>query len=159
MAEALHGRPGFNLPPEDVLDAAGRAVAAPQRRRPPAPFDDISLARFRMRPPTLTLLRHLLEDPDREFYGLEVHQHIGIDPGTLYPLLKKLAHAGWLTSKPEDEAEWLAGAPPGGGPGRRRTYFRLTSDGHRAAQREFARCDQRDATTGAVPAPKRGIVE
>ncbi|MBS2963436.1 TniQ family protein [Actinocrinis puniceicyclus] len=146
MAEALRDRPGFDLPPEDVLDAAHRAFAAPQRpRRPQAPYDDIPVARYRIRPPTLALLRHLLQTPDREFYGLEVHQATGIDMGTLYPLLRKLEHGGWLTSKPEDDDEWRAGAPPGKGPGKRRIYYQLTPDGHRAAQREIERCDHRDA--------------
>ena len=37
--------------------------------------------------------------------------------------------AGWPTSSDEDEADWLAGAPPGCGRGRRRTYYRLTPKG------------------------------
>ena len=45
--------------------------------------------------------------------------------------------AGCLTSHPEDEAEWVAGAPPGRGPGRRRTYYQLTPDGLRAATHEL----------------------
>jgi DNA-binding MarR family transcriptional regulator/AraC-like DNA-binding protein len=149
MTEALRGRPGFDLPPDAVLDAARRAFATPQRRRSPqARYDDIPVTRYRTRPPTLTLLRHLLEEPDREFYGLEVHQKIGIDQGTLYPLLKKLEHGGWLTSRPEDEHQWRAGAPPGKGPGKRRTYYRLTPDGHRAAQREIS-----NRTVPPRPAP------
>jgi DNA-binding PadR family transcriptional regulator len=47
--------------------------------------------------------------------------------------------AGWLTSRPEDEQSWLAGAPPGCGPGRRRTYYTLTAEGRRAARHELDR--------------------
>ncbi len=49
----------------------------------------------------------------------------------------------------EDKHQWRAGAPPGKGPGKRRTYYRLTPDGHRAAQREVDRCDQRKAASRA----------
>ncbi len=78
-----------------------------------------------------------LVTPDREYYGLEVHQRTGIDKGTLYLLLNKLARAGWLASRPEDEDQRRVGARPGKGPGKRRTYYQLTPDGHRAAQREI----------------------
>ena len=139
MADALADRVGFDLPPATVLEDARRTFEAPQRRRPqapPAPFDDIPLPRPRIGPTALNLLRHLLADPAREFYGLEVHQHTGIDMGTLYTTLKKLEQAGWLASRPEDEEQWLAGAPFGKGPGKRRTYYRFTDDGRRAAEHE-----------------------
>jgi hypothetical protein len=77
-------------------------------------------------------------DPD-EFYGFAIKQRTAIDGGTPYPLLKRMNKAGWLTSRPEDEQSWLAAAPPGRGPGRRRTYYTLTTEGRRAALHELDR--------------------
>jgi PadR family transcriptional regulator PadR len=62
----------------------------------------------------------------RSLYGLEIMnqlaEHGGIDlpEGTLYPLLNRLRHAGWL------EAEWVESN--GGHP---RKYYRVTGQGRR----------------------------
>ncbi|MEU4588261.1 LysR family transcriptional regulator [Kitasatospora aureofaciens] len=93
-----------------------------------------NVGRPRITRPLLAVLHHIHTELDgAEFYGFGVHQSTGTDLGTLYPMLTRLEDLGWLTSRPEDEAEWLAGAPPGRGPGRRRTYYQLTPEGRRAA--------------------------
>ncbi len=62
----------------------------------------------------------------RARYGLEIMEELaeagGLDlaEGTLYPLLNRLKHAGWL------EAEWVESN--GGHP---RKYYRVTAQGRR----------------------------
>ncbi|RYE37843.1 MAG: hypothetical protein EOP24_48305, partial [Hyphomicrobiales bacterium] len=60
----------------------------------------------------------------------------GVAPGSEVAVRFR-GDSGWLISSDEDEADWLASAPPGCGPGRRRTYYRLTPNGCCAALREL----------------------
>jgi DNA-binding PadR family transcriptional regulator len=68
-----------------------------------------------------------------DLYGLQVVEKTGLAPGTAYPILNRLAEAGWLTSTREPHR-----GQPGyrarrqGGPPRR--YYALTSDGWAALQ-------------------------
>jgi DNA-binding PadR family transcriptional regulator len=39
-----------------------------------------------------------------EFYGHEITERLGIQAGTIYPLLTRLHGAGWLSSTLEDRA-------------------------------------------------------
>ncbi|MFB8349945.1 PadR family transcriptional regulator [Streptomyces niveus] len=133
--------------PETVARAAAR-VNAPRKPAPLRPFDDIAVERIRITGPTLTLLQDLLARQDEEFYGAQIHTRTRLDNGTLYPLLKKLHKAGWLTSRPEAEESWLGRAPVGCGPGRRRTYYALTTEGLRATAHEVQH--------RSTPSPKKG---
>ncbi|MDV6245345.1 TniQ family protein [Rhodococcus opacus] len=138
MTAALHACNALAMPDAKTLAHAEREAMTPPRN--PGllkPFGDIPVGRLRITRTTLTLLRHLTTTDAEEFYGHGLHQCTSIQHGTLYPLLRSLEQAGWLTSRDEDEADWLAGAPPGCGPGRRRTYYRLTPNGRRAALREL----------------------
>lgn len=138
MTAALHGCNAPTMPDAKTLAHAVReAMTPPRKPRPLKPFGDIPVGRLRMTHTTLTLLRHLTTTDAEEFYGHGLHESTGIHHSTLHPLLRSLEQARWLTSSDEDEADWLAGAPPGCGPGRRRTYYRLTPDGRRAALREL----------------------
>jgi hypothetical protein len=114
-------------------------TSACRRSRKPAPlkpFDDINVKRLRMTAPLKAVLRDLVDHPG-EFYGPDILNRTNVGAGIIYPILHRLLHAGWLTSRPEDEASWLAGAPPGRSPGRRRSYYTLTPDGRRAALHEL----------------------
>ncbi|MET9683335.1 TniQ family protein [Streptomyces coeruleorubidus] len=124
-------------PPDDhVLEAAHAKFQTRRNPGPPTPFDDISVERIRVTKPTLVLLRDLLARPQQKFYGAEVIARTGLDPGTVYPKLKRLERAGWLTSRLEDDVTWMNRATPGRGPGKRRTFYTLTAEGHRAARHE-----------------------
>lgn len=128
------------LIPEPDAGALTRATARFATRRNPGPlqpFDGIAVQRFRITAATRTVLRDLLAHRDEEFYGAEIHARTAVDGGTLYPLLKKLEHGGWLTSRPETEESWHGRAPAGCGPGRRRTYYSFTPEGLRAALHEI----------------------
>jgi DNA-binding MarR family transcriptional regulator len=137
ITETLSKHPR-TLPDAHALTAATRQFHQARKNPGPlAPFDGISVERIRITTSTTKLLRDLVEHGSPQFYGHEVIGRTGLDGGTIYPSLRRLEKAGWLTSWPEDEQEWLAGAPPGRGPGRRRTYFTLTPEGRRAALREI----------------------
>lgn len=137
MAEAL-GTQMEPMPDQTGLHAAAERFSQPRKNPGPLkPFDGITVTRTRIMAPTLRLLQDLVEHGDPHFYGHEVAARTGIDTGTLYPALHRLQDAGWLTSWPEPEQEWLAGAPAGRGPGRRRTYYAFTPEGRHAAEHEI----------------------
>lgn len=72
--------------------------------------------------PVLAVLRALLAEPTSLHYGYELCTASGISSGSLYPILVRLEHAGWLNSgwEPAD------GVDP---PGPRRRYYVLTDSG------------------------------
>ncbi len=126
-----------SAPPDNhVVKAAHAKFQIRRNPGPPTPFNDISVERIRITRPTLALLRDLLTRPQQEFYGAEVITRTGLDPGTVYPQLKRLERAGWLTSRLEDDDTWMNRATPGRGPGKRRTFYTFTQDGTQAAAHE-----------------------
>ena len=76
----------------------------------------------RMSIQTLALLSAMLDCPYDEWYGLELSKASDIKSGTLYPILARLEHAGWLASTWEDVDPSVAGRP-------RRRLYRLTGVG------------------------------
>jgi hypothetical protein len=90
-----------------------------------------------------------------------VFDRTGIDQGTLYPILGRMHRAGWLSSHPEDEQSWLAGAPPERGPGRRRTYDNLTPKDSAPPSASFTttnRTPDADPKTRHPPARRRAAL-
>jgi PadR family transcriptional regulator, regulatory protein PadR len=77
----------------------------------------------------LLVLQALLRDPGRELYGLELSDETGLLPGTAYPILLRLEHEGWVTSRWEDVDPREQKRPA-------RRYYRLTASG--AAQASAA---------------------
>lgn len=139
-------------------DAASLAEAkdAARRRRPRGPltpFDGIAVERIRIHQETLTLLNDLLSHADEESYGAQIHARTGLSQGTVSDQLRRLQHAGWLTSRPEDDVSWRTRAPATRGPGRRRTYHALTPEGRRAAEHEL---QQRSTQLTSLPAAAAG---
>lgn len=72
----------------------------------------------RMTLPTQLVLQVLLDEPDKEMYGLEISNAAGLASGTIHPILARLESAGWLTSRWEDADPTTEGRP-------RRRYYRL----------------------------------
>jgi PadR family transcriptional regulator, regulatory protein PadR len=87
----------------------------------------------------IEILAVMLEDPTADYYGLELGKRVGVMPGTVYPVLRRLEDAGWLASAEEDIDASAAGRP-------RRRLYRLTGEGARAARLE---CDRVRASLGA----------
>lgn len=78
------------------------------------------------------VLRLLLVDPTREWYGLELGQESGLPSGTYHPILHRLETAGWLESRWEQVDVHAEKRP-------RRRYYRLTRDGVVQARQALAR--------------------
>lgn len=77
------------------------------------------------------VLRIFLEDPAEPQYGFDLMQSTGLPSGTLYPILARLEHAGWISGKREAIDPAAAGRPA-------RRIYTLTAEGAVAARRELA---------------------
>jgi PadR family transcriptional regulator PadR len=112
------------------------------------------MAEPRMSLQTLAILNALVDDPYREWYGLELARAAKLKSGTIYPALARLEQAGWLKSS------WEAGDPSQLGRPLRRMY-RLTGEGqaqaHLALDAELARLNaQRRPRAQLGLRPRRG---
>ena len=87
---------------------------------------------LRMTIPTQRVLAALLDEPDREQYGVEIGTAAELRSGTVHPILARLEGIGWLTSRWEDIDPQVEGRPA-------RRYYRLTADGVPAARAALAR--------------------
>jgi DNA-binding PadR family transcriptional regulator len=91
-----------------------------------------------------TVLAALLEEPDADRYGLELMAATGLPSGTIYPILRRLQDAGWVTADWERIDPVTAGRPA-------RRYYRLTPDGAQRARAALA--ELRAATTPRPSTP------
>lgn len=82
---------------------------------------------------TTAVLLALTEDPSAWRYGYDLCQQLDLKPGTLYPILIRLADRGLL------ETTWESDVPPGRPP---RHMYRLTGQGMTLAN-ELARSTRR----------------
>ena len=90
---------------------------------------------------TVDVLRALLDQPS-PIWGLRIIKATGRTPGTVYPILDRLEHAGWVTSRWDDDDTR---------PGPRRRFYCLTTEGARraaAVRRDF------DAARAARTSPR-----
>ncbi len=101
---------------------------------------------FRMTLATQEVLRALVAEPSREFYGLEIGQQAGLPSGTIHPILARLEAAEWVVSRWEDIDAQAEGRP-------RRRYYSLTPDGLELARDALARIGAKRAS--GVWAPGR----
>jgi DNA-binding PadR family transcriptional regulator len=90
----------------------------------------------RMTLQTQFVLRALLADPAAESYGLQLCAETGLPAGTIYPILARLEHVGWVRSSWEDPAAHVAEGRP------RRRYYQLTDEGAEQARRALERADR-----------------
>lgn len=86
----------------------------------------------RMTIPTQLVLRALLKEPGREFYGAEIGEAAGLPSGTVHPMLARLERVDWVSSRWEDVDPSEAGRPA-------RRYYRLTATGAEQARAALAR--------------------
>ena len=94
-------------------------------------------------PQTTAVLLALAEKPTAWRYGYELCQQLGLKPGSLYPILVRLADRGLL------ETTWDTDLPAGRPP---RHLYRLTGSG-RALATELAATA---ASTGATATRRTG---
>ena len=77
----------------------------------------------RVTQPTVLVLQSLLAEPGRRWYGLELCRATGLPSGTLYPIIARMEHEGWLASQWEDpKLHERQGRP-------RRRYYWITAAG------------------------------
>jgi DNA-binding PadR family transcriptional regulator len=91
---------------------------------------------------TQLVLRVMLEEPDRQRYGLELSDALGLPSGTIYPILARLEQVGWVDSVWEDEDVHQRYSRP------RRRLYRITSDGASRARAALQRTQRRSAGRG-----------
>jgi PadR family transcriptional regulator, regulatory protein PadR len=77
------------------------------------------------------VLRVFLADVSQARYGYDLMRQTGYPSGTLYPILARLQHAGWL-SKTTEQIEPSQAARPA------RSMYLLTGHGIEAARHELA---------------------
>ena len=86
-------------------------------------------------------------------YGFDIVDITGMPSGTVYPALRRLEEAGYLTSKWEKERVAHADARP------RRKYYEPTRAGRDAladATKRFRLLEQTQLIKARVPKPSRG---
>lgn len=85
------------------------------------------VSEFRMTVQTLRILSVMLQNPEEDWYGLQLCRATAIKPGTAYPILLRLLQAGWLT-RHEERIDSSAAKRPA------RALYRFTPDGLEKAQ-------------------------
>ena len=76
---------------------------------------------------TRQILQALIDAPNEETYGFELVKVTGLPSGSVYPILRRLEDEKIITAR-EEAIDPTARRP------RYRIYYRLTSDGRRAAR-------------------------
>lgn len=82
-------------------------------------------------PRMAAVVKVFLEDPPQPRYGFELMRRTGQPSGTLYPILAKLEHAGWLIGGKEDIDPHAEGRPP-------RRVYRITGAATAVARTQLA---------------------
>ncbi|WP_314224703.1 PadR family transcriptional regulator [Streptomyces zaehneri] len=99
---------------------------------------------LRMTMQTQLVLKELLQNPTQPQYGLTVGQAVGLQSGTIHPILARLERAGILESSWEDPDDHAAANPPRP----RRRYYRFTTDGAEQARLALARAYKSKPSSG-----------
>jgi DNA-binding PadR family transcriptional regulator len=100
------------------------------------------LGKLRVTDPTLDVLAVLL-GPDDQLYGLKIANKIGRPTGSVFPILARLEHRGWVVS------EWEASEARGP----RRRFYRLSPEGVAGARALLA-----ERGRGPVPVSTRSRI-
>jgi PadR family transcriptional regulator, regulatory protein PadR len=93
---------------------------------------------------TMAVLRALAEDPERWRYGYDLCAQLGIQAGSMYPILMRLADRGLLETSWETER--VPGRPA-------RHLYRLTGAGHAFAGAAAAAASAAAAAPAPAPVP------
>jgi PadR family transcriptional regulator len=85
---------------------------------------------IRLTQTTLRVLKLFIDAPRNERSGAEIIRETNVFSGTLYPMLRRLERAGWLTSHWEDIDPKKEGRP-------RQRFYRISALGQRLATEAF----------------------
>jgi DNA-binding PadR family transcriptional regulator len=94
---------------------------------------------------TIAVLQALAEDPDRWRYGYDLCSQLGVQAGSMYPILIRLADRGLLETS--WETEQVPGRPP-------RHLYRLTGAGRTYAASIEAPTRAQTSTRLATRSPR-----
>jgi PadR family transcriptional regulator PadR len=94
------------------------------------------------------VLRELLGNTAGSRYGYDLMKATGYPSGKLYPILRRLVAAGWLSREREDINPGQAGRPA-------RYLYRLTAKGIQASERELTAISEQLAP----PSPARSRLQ
>lgn len=110
------------------------------------PIQDLDLT-----PKMAAVIKAFLEDPQQARYGFELMRLTGQPSGTLYPILAKLEHAGWLTGGKEEIDPKAEGRPP-------RRFYKITGAAVPAARTQLAALSEQYRPPATLPrlAPNGG---
>jgi PadR family transcriptional regulator, regulatory protein PadR len=100
--------------------------------------------RHRPSPQTLAVLLALAATPERWSHGYDLCRSLDLKPGTVYPILIRLAERGLLVTAWEED-------PPKGRPARH--LYRISPDGAEYARELRLEAAARTAERGAVADP------
>lgn len=138
----------------ELMRRGAKPPALPRQPRPPrtstrppgrqqqsrAFYDAITARKITMTRPARAALRVLLDADGEQLFGEQIAERAGLALGTIYSLLARLAAAGWITSRAEDQK--ACHDRNRGQPHYRlripRTYHLLTPDGRKAALHELS---------------------
>ncbi|MEU6379677.1 helix-turn-helix transcriptional regulator [Streptomyces sp. NPDC046909] len=90
------------------------------------------------------VLKVFTEDPGTPRFGMELMKSMAMSSGTLYPILTRLAKAGWIDAHDEDVDPSAAGRPA-------RRYYTMAGDQVRQAKLELAQFTSEISPTPARP--------
>lgn len=85
----------------------------------------------RLSPATVKVLQAMTKTASARQYGYSLMRATALKSGSLYPILERLEHAGWVESEWETVDEQKPGRPP-------RRYYRLTALGREQAPQAVA---------------------
>jgi PadR family transcriptional regulator PadR len=92
------------------------------------------------------VLRIFLEDPSKTRHGFELMKATSFPSGKLYPILARLAQAGWLERKREDIDPVAAGRPA-------RYLYRINPEGVESARLGLAEVSRAHLRVTPKPRP------
>lgn len=98
-------------------------------------------------PQTLAVLQALAAEPDRWRYGYDLCTQLGVQPGSMYPILMRLADRGLLQTS--WEADHVQGRPA-------RHLYRLTGEGREYAATQLSADAKPRVRAAAAPRPRLG---
>ncbi|WP_413755138.1 PadR family transcriptional regulator [Streptomyces sp. MMBL 11-3] len=87
-------------------------------------------------PAVVRLIQVFLEDPDNQYYGMQLMRTAHVSSGSLYPALMRLEKVGWIVGELEDIDPSKEGRPA-------RRFYRMTAGGVRAAHVALAELSAR----------------
>lgn len=87
-----------------------------------------------MTPTLAIILRRMLQSPKERYYCFGICGELGMQNGTVSPLLGRLEESGWVTSSVEKRGRYMP-----------RRWYRFTPDGIKAARAEIKKWKFTDA--------------